>query len=63
MEVIGVRRSRTKVKRRKADQAEELARGSEVRYPLGAWAVLATGSLGSLCGLTRGVLSGGRDER
>jgi hypothetical protein len=43
VEVIGARRSRTKVKRRKAHGAGKLAPSSEAQYPAVAPGVVATG--------------------
>ena len=43
MEVIGVRRSRAKAKRRKATRAGKLAASSETQYPMVARGVVATG--------------------
>jgi hypothetical protein len=43
VEVIGVRRSRAKAKRRKAIRAGKLAASSETQYPTVARRVVATG--------------------
>jgi hypothetical protein len=55
VEAVGAWLFRTKVKRRKAARAGELARSSEARFPLVALVVLATGQTRSLLALPEAV--------
>ena len=58
MEAVGAGRSRTRVKRRKAVQAGELAGSSEARFPLGACDCSGDGIGLKSVGLTPGSLLG-----